>query len=77
MIGMLWPMKPTQENWWYQTLDFMKDKGMITNVVPSLNVIGNKYVEDTNSLSFTVSATDFDGDALTYSANGFTEWVNI
>ncbi|MBP1909264.1 Ig-like domain-containing protein [Methanolobus bombayensis] len=42
-----------------------------TNVPPVLNPIGGKTVDENNSLSFTISATDEDsGDTLTYAASG-------
>ena len=39
------------------------------NQAPVLTPIGNKSVDEGQTLSFTVSATDPDGDALTYSAS--------
>ena len=39
------------------------------NRAPVLDAIGDKSVEEGATLSFTVSATDADGDALTYSAS--------
>ena len=41
----------------------------VVNRPPELASIGNKTVGEGQSLSFTVSATDPDGDALTYSAS--------
>ncbi|MCX5701718.1 MAG: putative Ig domain-containing protein [Candidatus Omnitrophica bacterium] len=43
----------------------------VTNVnrAPVLAVIGNKIVTEGSALTFTISATDADGDALTYSAS--------
>ncbi len=41
-----------------------------TNCAPILSVIGNKTIDPGNVLSFTLSATDADGDTLTYSASG-------
>ena len=40
-----------------------------TNQTPVLSAIGNKTVAKKSKLTFTVSASDNDGDALTYSAN--------
>ena len=40
-----------------------------TNRTPVLSVIGNKTVNEGQTLSFAVSATDSDGDNLTYSAS--------
>jgi hypothetical protein len=40
-----------------------------TNRAPVLASIGNKTVAENSALSFTISATDADGDALTYSAS--------
>jgi hypothetical protein len=39
------------------------------NLAPVLSAIGNKSVTEGQLLTFTVSATDPDGDSLTYSAN--------
>jgi hypothetical protein len=36
---------------------------------PVLNAIGNKSINEGATLSFTISATDADGDAMTYSAS--------
>jgi len=44
-----------------------------TNRAPVLTVIGDKSVSATDSLSFSVSATDADGDSLTYSTGGLPE----
>ncbi len=41
-----------------------------TNHAPVLASIGNKSVNENTTLSFSVSATDVDGQALTYSASG-------
>ena len=41
-----------------------------TNRAPVLAAIGNKTVAENALLTFTVSATDADGDTLTYSATG-------
>ena len=41
------------------------------NAAPVLNSVGNKVVDEGNTLAFTLSATDADaGDTLTYSATG-------
>ncbi len=40
------------------------------NIVPVLTVIGNKSVNENAALTFTASASDTDGDPLTYSAIG-------
>jgi hypothetical protein len=40
------------------------------NTPPVLNPIGNKSIQEEDALTFTVSATDPDGDTLTYSASG-------
>ncbi|KPK96505.1 MAG: hypothetical protein AMJ95_13870, partial [Omnitrophica WOR_2 bacterium SM23_72] len=39
------------------------------NTAPVLNSIGNKSVDENVTLTFSISATDADGDTLTYSAN--------
>ncbi|MBU3110063.1 putative Ig domain-containing protein [Clostridium lacusfryxellense] len=41
-----------------------------TNNAPVINTIGSKSVVAASALTFVVSATDSDGDELTYSANG-------
>lgn len=41
-----------------------------TNTPPSLTAIGSKTVAEGSTLTFTVTATDSDGDAITYSASG-------
>ncbi len=43
--------------------------GGATNNPPVLNPIGNKSINTEELLQFTISATDFDGDSLTYSAS--------
>lgn len=43
------------------------------NAAPILGGIGNKSVNENQTLSFTVSATDADGDSLTYSAIGLPD----
>ena len=40
------------------------------NSPPVLSKIGNKTIPETMTISFTISATDEDGDTLTYSASG-------
>ena len=40
------------------------------NRAPVLAAIGNKSVAENATLTFTLSATDADGNALTYSATG-------
>ena len=40
-----------------------------TNRAPVLNAVGNKAVVELSTLAFTISATDLDGDTLTYSAS--------
>jgi hypothetical protein len=51
------------DNWWGTTAP------PSTNRAPVLNAVGNKTVSETTALTFAVSATDLDGDALTYSAS--------
>ncbi len=41
-----------------------------TNIPPILSAIGSKSVNENETLTFTVSATDANGDSLTYSASG-------
>ena len=45
----------------------------IPNQAPVLNPIGNKTVDEGNLLQFTISASNPDGDALTYSASNLPE----
>ncbi|MHA2066129.1 MAG: putative Ig domain-containing protein, partial [Candidatus Thorarchaeota archaeon] len=45
------------------------DSGPVTNRPPVLGSIGNRTVNEEELLQFTVSATDPDGDTLTYSAS--------
>jgi hypothetical protein len=44
-----------------------------TNRAPVLNAIGNKAVSEGASLAFTISASDADGDTLTYSASNLPQ----
>jgi hypothetical protein len=52
-----------QDNWYGST------PPPSTNAAPVLNPIGCKSIKEGSTLSFTVSASDADGDALTYSAS--------
>jgi len=45
------------------------------NVAPVLTTIGNKSVNEMSLLSFTISGTDFDGDAITYTAGNLPSWA--
>jgi len=45
----------------------------VPNRAPALNPIGNKTVYEGDLLQFTISASDPDGDALTYSASNLPE----
>lgn len=45
----------------------------ISNSVPELSPVGNKSVLENATLNFTVTATDADGDALTYSIESLPE----
>jgi len=45
------------------------DSSIIINRPPVLNAIGNRSVNEGSTLSFTISASDADGDTLTYSAS--------
>ncbi|WP_445474203.1 disaggregatase related repeat-containing protein [Methanococcoides methylutens] len=47
------------------------------NTAPVMNSISAKSVEEESSLSFTVSASDADGDSLTYSASGLPNGANF
>jgi hypothetical protein len=44
---------------------------------PTLAAIGDKSVDENNGLSFSISATDPDADALTYSATGLPAGANL
>lgn len=50
---------------------------VLVDTAPVLNSIGNKSVSESNTLSFTVDASDADGDSLTYSATGLPEGANF
>jgi hypothetical protein len=52
------------------TITHTPDNDPVNNNAPVLNPIGSRTVDVGNSLSFMVSATDVDGDILTYSAAG-------
>jgi len=47
------------------------------NAAPVLNPIGNKSVDENTLLTFTVNATDPDGDALTYSASNLPQGASF
>lgn len=47
------------------------------NTAPVLAIIGNKTINEGDFLTFTASATDFDGDALTYSLVGAPAGASI
>ena len=47
------------------------------NNAPVFSPIGTKSVDETDSLTFPVSATDADGDSLTYSASGLPSGANF
>jgi hypothetical protein len=44
--------------------------GVVTNSAPILGAVGSKNVDEGSTLTFTVAATDVDGDNLTYSMSG-------
>ncbi len=48
---------------------FSTNVPFVTNTAPTLDLIGNKTVDEGQTLSFVVTATDLDGDTLTYSAS--------
>ncbi|NPE28438.1 DNRLRE domain-containing protein [Methanococcoides sp. SA1] len=48
-----------------------------SNTAPVLNAIGDRTVDEGNTLSSTVSATDVNGDSLTYSATGLPSGASI
>ena len=48
-----------------------------SNRAPVLSPIGNQTVEEGNTLTFTPSATDPDGDTLTYSANNLPDGASF
>ena len=55
--------------WFEPETDLIVLDCTIPNVAPVLDSIGNKEVNESQELSFTVNATDLNGDGLTYSAN--------
>jgi PKD repeat protein len=48
--------------------EYVSEETPAPNNPPVLNSIGNKSVNENSALTFTISATDADGDSLTYSA---------
>jgi len=50
---------------------------VLVDTAPVLNLIDSKSVSESNTLSFTVDASDADGDSLTYSAAGLPEGANF
>ncbi len=50
---------------------------VLVDTAPVLNSIGSKSISETNSLNFTVDASDADGNYLTYSATGLPDGANI
>ncbi len=50
---------------------------LATNNPPVLNTIGDKSVDEGQALTFTISATDPDGDSLTYSASNLPSWATF
>jgi hypothetical protein len=59
----------TVHNNWYGTTA----PPSTTNQAPVLAAIGNKTVSEGTTLTFTISASDADGDALTYSASNLPQ----
>lgn len=53
--------------------DYSNIASAITDRSPVLQAIGNKSVNENQSLTFTISATDPDNDSLTYSATGLPQ----
>ncbi|MEM8532545.1 MAG: putative Ig domain-containing protein, partial [Chloroflexota bacterium] len=49
----------------------------VSNVAPVLAPIGNQTIAETNTLTFTASATDNNGDTLTYGLSGEPSGANI
>lgn len=49
----------------------------VPNRAPVINAIGNKIVNEGELLSFVITATDADGDALTYSATNLPAGANF
>jgi len=47
------------------------------NVVPVLAAIGNKSINENQALTFTISATDADGNPITYSATGLPSGATL
>jgi len=59
------------DNWWGTTAP------PSTNRAPVLNAIGNRAVVELATLSFTISATDPDGDTLTYTASNLPQGASF
>jgi hypothetical protein len=53
---------------------YQEDEG---NRAPELDSIGDKLVNEGQTLTFTITATDPDGDPLTYSASNLPEGANL
>jgi hypothetical protein len=58
------------ENWEVGLLSGNSPEEVPANQAPALAPIGAKSVQEGSALTFTISATDADNDALTYSATG-------
>ncbi|AKB25974.1 hypothetical protein MSMTP_2505 [Methanosarcina sp. MTP4] len=55
----------------------IRNASVLVDTAPVLNPIDDKSVSESNTLSFTVDASDADGDSLTYSAAGLPEGANF
>jgi hypothetical protein len=56
---------------------FSLTSSVITNNPPVLDLIGNKTVNEGEPIQFILSATDPDGDSLSYSANGLPTGASL
>jgi len=55
----------------------IRNASVLVDTAPVLHSIGSKFVSESNTLSFTVDASDADGNSLTYSAAGLPEGANF
>ena len=57
--------------------NFTKKSTVLIDTAPELDLIGSKSVDETENLTFKVSAKDADGDNLAFSASGLPEGANF
>ena len=57
--------------------NFTNNSTVLIDTAPELDLIGSKSVDETENLTFTVSAKDADGDNLAFSASGLPNGANF